>query len=691
MKKIIASVVAVTIAFGGLALPAAESGLSFSAAISASADESTAADFNYTVLSDGTLKITKYKGKADNVVIPETIDGKKVTVIGRLAFYDYTRKNSLTIPSSLKTIEDDGFHYFSFDSVFIGSLKQWCELGNNPEGGTIFVNDVKLTGAVTIPNGTERIGDSAFNNRGEITSVSIPDSVTSIGYHAFAKCGNMTSVKMSNKVQTIGEGAFSDCEKLTAITLPDTVTDIGKDAFLNCYKLEKANIPSKVKVLKACTFESCGSLKNVTLSEGLTDIEKEAFYSCYSLSSIKFPSTLKTIGYHSFYRTSLTRAELPSGLTTIGQEAFYMCGSLQSVFVPKSVDSIGMWAFSAGSDDSKLFYEGSEASWIKIGGSKAFPDGCEFNVVYNYDPNHKHSYTTKITKQATCTAAGEKVLTCSICGDSYTQTIPAKGHSYGAGKITKQPTCTATGTREYTCSSCGSKKTETIKAKGHSYKTSVVAPTYEAQGYTLHKCSSCGNSYKDNYTAKKTVGKAAGNGFTCTATSVNFGWNKVANASGYKIYAYNTSTKKWKLVTTVSANTFTYKQSGSKSGTTYKYKVKAFVKENGKTYYGESSDTIVTTTKPAKVTIKSASVSKTAVKLKWGTVNGANGYRVYRYDSASKKWVTVSTVKDGKTVSYKDSKLKSGTSYKYKVKAYRKVGGNTYWGTASAVKTYKTK
>ena len=122
-----------------------------------------------------------------------------------------------------------------------------------------------------------------------------------------------------------------------------------------------------------------------------------------------------------------------------------------------------------------------------------------------------------------------------------------------------------------------------------------------------------------------------------------------------------------------------------------RYKVKAFVKENGKKYYGESSDTIVTTTKPAKVTIKSASVSKTAVKLKWGAVNGANGYRVYRYDAASKKWVTVSTVKNGKTVSYKESKLKSGTSYKYKVKAYRKVGGNTYWGTASAVKTYKTK
>ena len=70
-------------------------------------------------------------------------------------------------------------------------------------------------------------------------------------------------------------------------------------------------------------------------------------------------------------------------------------------------------------------------------------------------------------------------------------------HSYSSS-ITKQPTCTATGVRTYTCS-CGSSYTETIPAKGHSYKNQVIAPTLTEKGYTLHTCSVCGDSYKDSY------------------------------------------------------------------------------------------------------------------------------------------------------------------------------------------------
>lgn len=70
-------------------------------------------------------------------------------------------------------------------------------------------------------------------------------------------------------------------------------------------------------------------------------------------------------------------------------------------------------------------------------------------------------------------------------------------HSYSSS-ITKQPTCTTTGVRTYTCS-CGSSYTETIPAKGHSYKNQVIAPTLTEKGYTLHTCSVCGYSYKDSY------------------------------------------------------------------------------------------------------------------------------------------------------------------------------------------------
>ena len=79
-------------------------------------------------------------------------------------------------------------------------------------------------------------------------------------------------------------------------------------------------------------------------------------------------------------------------------------------------------------------------------------------------------------------------------------TTPGHTHSY-TGKVTKEATCTASGTKTFTCS-CGDVYTETIKATGHNYTTKVVEPTTSAQGYTLYTCSVCGESYKDNYTDK---------------------------------------------------------------------------------------------------------------------------------------------------------------------------------------------
>ena len=47
-----------------------------------------------------------------------------------------------------------------------------------------------------------------------------------------------------------------------------------------------------------------------------------------------------------------------------------------------------------------------------------------------------HSYSSRITIYATCTAAGVRTYTCILCGDSYTESIAAKGHSYSGGSCT---------------------------------------------------------------------------------------------------------------------------------------------------------------------------------------------------------------------------------------------------------------
>ena len=52
------------------------------------------------------------------------------------------------------------------------------------------------------------------------------------------------------------------------------------------------------------------------------------------------------------------------------------------------------------------------------------------------DPNHQHTETETVTKAATCTEPGEKTYTCSLCGESHTETIPAAGHHYENGVCT---------------------------------------------------------------------------------------------------------------------------------------------------------------------------------------------------------------------------------------------------------------
>ena len=81
MKKVLAMLVALSLTFGSVALPAAESGLYFGNTIRAGAEEPEGM-FEYNSCSDGTVEITGYWGSSQDLVIPATISGKKVSMIG---------------------------------------------------------------------------------------------------------------------------------------------------------------------------------------------------------------------------------------------------------------------------------------------------------------------------------------------------------------------------------------------------------------------------------------------------------------------------------------------------------------------------------------------------------------------------------------------------------------------------------
>ncbi len=104
------------------------------------------------------------------------------------------------------------------------------------------------------------IGDSAFYDCVNLTSVTIPDSVTSIGGSAFHGCVKLTSVMIPSSLTSIEVGVFSGCSGLTSVTIPDSVTSIGGFAFSGCSGLTSVTIPASVTYIGDYAFGNCSGL-----------------------------------------------------------------------------------------------------------------------------------------------------------------------------------------------------------------------------------------------------------------------------------------------------------------------------------------------------------------------------------------------------------------------------------------------
>ena len=114
---------------------------------------------------------------------------------------------------------------------------------------------------------------------------------------------------------------------------------------------------------------------------------------------------------------------------------------------------------------------------------------------------HTHSYTESITKDATCTEAGEKKFSCS-CGESYTETIEALEHSFKLDG-TNPAGCLTDGVKIYKCSRCDELKYETTPPIGHNYSSEITkAPSCTATGVKTFTCDNCGDSYTEILDAK---------------------------------------------------------------------------------------------------------------------------------------------------------------------------------------------
>ena len=236
-------------------------------------------NYEYRILDNGTVAITRYNGTSEEVIIPQYIDDKMVACIDDLAFDHCLNLTYITFPESVIEIGDNAFRECSnLTSIKVNSNNtEFCSID-----GILFDKNIKTL--ITFPANKK------------VTSYAIPSSVTTIHDHAFEQCINLTSITIPHSVTKIGAYAFYYCLKLSSVSMTKSITSISGYTFSGCKNLTNISIPQNVKSIGDSTFWGCVSLESVTIPNSVTSIEDYAFCNCEKLKSITIPYSVKSIG-----------------------------------------------------------------------------------------------------------------------------------------------------------------------------------------------------------------------------------------------------------------------------------------------------------------------------------------------------------------------------------------------------------
>ena len=260
----------------------------------------------------------------------------------------------------------------------VTAVSSYLTIGNNSTNPSLSgVTTLDLSGAIVDTNGAPTeyyiimIGESAFQNCANLTSVTLPENLQFIEDSAFY-CSGLTSIILPDSVSEIGDSAFQNCASLTSVNLTadSQLSSIGADAFYGCFNLASITLPDSLQSIGLTAFYNT-ALTSITLPKNLTDIASRAFDYCLSLAEIKVaegntsfvaeenvlfklseqddpsnpsdPRKIELILYPA--KKTGTSYTVPDTVTTIAANAFPNA-SLTSVVLPASVTAIGEMAFS---------------------------------------------------------------------------------------------------------------------------------------------------------------------------------------------------------------------------------------------------------------------------------------------------------------------------------------------------------
>ena len=256
------------------ALPVSAATVGNDAAVVSVNSTLTSGNYQYKVLDDNTICISRYIGDETNATIPAKINGLTVTTIGKNAFAQ-TGLGCLHIPASITDIKPNAFKLSGFNKIEVDK--------NN-------LNYTSINGVLFSKDKTVLL---AYPKESSATSYIIPDGVKIIESTAFMGTSNLNCIVIPNGVTTIKENAFYLCSNLKNVSIPTSVKSIGRDAF-------DFSVCSKVNngyYISNCLIGADNEINgNFTIKDGTRLVADSAIKGNENLESITVPASVEIIG-----------------------------------------------------------------------------------------------------------------------------------------------------------------------------------------------------------------------------------------------------------------------------------------------------------------------------------------------------------------------------------------------------------
>lgn len=212
-------------------------------------------------------------------------------------------------------------------------------------------------------------------------------------------------------------------------------------------------------------------------------------------------------------------------------------------------------------------------------------------------------------------------------------------------------------------------------------------------GYTGFYITSSDNSELSEYVEVTVTDTAPTNVKAIQESVTNDGkiklsWSKSKLNKSYQIY--RADTKDGWYLWIGETNTLSYYDTEVTPGNTYYYQIKAGDFDWDTNDTASYSDTVKVYVMKSPTKFLGTS-TKSTVSLSWNKVSSASGYELYRYDTATKKYKLVKTITNASTVSFTVKGLKKGSTYSYKIRAFKTINKEKSYSNYSSVLKVKVK